>query len=557
MSIPDPSQLPVGKLFHGHYEIVRCIAAGAMGTVYEVIDQKTRRRRALKVMLPSLVSDPELRARFKLEATITADIVSEHIVETFDADVDADTGAPFLVMELLRGEDLADTLSKRKRLPAEEVILYLSQAARALDKTHAAGIIHRDLKPENLFVTHRDDGSPRVKVLDFGIAKVVAQSAGKTTTRSIGTPPYMSPEQISGENVTAKSDLYALAHIAFALLVGQPYWLEEARSSEAVYPLLVKIMKGAKEPAIARAKRLGATLPSDFEDWFMRATSVDVDERHESARELVSSLAAVMNVTAPVPSLSASVGDWSLIADRNALLASIAAHQTRKSAPTVGQPVALPEDARKPAPDSQRSAAALPAEAQPLADLPPPLPKLFGGVPADDRISAPSEPPKSSPQAGHFPSVPPISASSSGPAAPALSNAEQSASGSTASDLSSTITRQNKSGSRRMILGAAAMFMFGLLASFVVLMGKSGPETDPRVNASTPKEPVFEIETSTPAAPASASLPTGPAASETVPASSASAAAAPTASAKTAPRRPTKVTKTGPKKKKYDPLGDL
>src|SRR5262249_5173432 len=143
----------------------------------EVIHKETRRRRALKVMLPSIVSDPELRARFKLEATITADIDSEHIVETFDAGVDAETGAPFLVMELLKGDDLSVILEDRKRLPSEEVIVLLHQAGLALDKTHAAGIVHRDLKPENMFVTARDDGSPRLKILDFGIAKVVAQNA--------------------------------------------------------------------------------------------------------------------------------------------------------------------------------------------------------------------------------------------------------------------------------------------------------------------------------------------------------------------------------------------
>src|SRR5688572_11336562 len=119
-----------------------------MRAFYEALDHKTRRRRAPKGMLPSLISDPQLGACLPLAATIPADIVGEHVVETFDADVDAETGAPFLVMELLRGEDLANILVERVRLPPEEVILLLSQAARALDKTHAAGIVHRDLKPE-------------------------------------------------------------------------------------------------------------------------------------------------------------------------------------------------------------------------------------------------------------------------------------------------------------------------------------------------------------------------------------------------------------------------
>src|SRR5205823_5924260 len=128
----------------------------------------------------------------------------------------------------LRGRDLAAEIEARSKLPPKEAVVLLSQAALALDKTHDAGIVHRDLKPENLFLTKRDDGTPRLKVLDFGIAKVVAQSAQTAKqTKSIGTPLYMSPEQIHGDaKIDARSDLYALAHIAYALLVGEPYWEE-------------------------------------------------------------------------------------------------------------------------------------------------------------------------------------------------------------------------------------------------------------------------------------------------------------------------------------------
>jgi eukaryotic-like serine/threonine-protein kinase len=146
----DLSVLAAGHVFHGRYEVVGCIRSGGMGAIYEVIHIETRRRRALKIMLPSIVTNPDMQARFKLEATVAADIESEHIVETFDAGVDAETGAPFLVMELLRGEDLGAIVDREGALPAEDVVLLLSQAASALDKTHAAGVVHRDLKPENL-----------------------------------------------------------------------------------------------------------------------------------------------------------------------------------------------------------------------------------------------------------------------------------------------------------------------------------------------------------------------------------------------------------------------
>jgi serine/threonine protein kinase len=165
-----------------------------MGAVYEVVDRNTRRRRALKVMLPLLVEDAELRERFRLEAAITAEIESPHLVETLDADVDAETNTPFVVLELLKGEDLGATLARRGKLPPGEALELLHQAALGLDRTHAVGVVHRDLKPSNLFVTTSDDGSVRLRVLDFGIAKIV-QSGPPLTTRALGTPLFMPPEQ--------------------------------------------------------------------------------------------------------------------------------------------------------------------------------------------------------------------------------------------------------------------------------------------------------------------------------------------------------------------------
>jgi serine/threonine-protein kinase len=291
-----------GATLAGRYEVVRCIKAGGMGAVYEVLDRETRRRRAVKTMLPSFVSDPDLRARFRLEATVAADVVSEHIVEVFDAGVDATTGLPFLVMELLRGESLGAILAHRTRLPAAEVVRLLHQAGLALDRTHAAGIVHRDLKPENLFVTTRDDGTPRLKVLDFGIAKVVAQSGSANTTRNLGTPLYMSPEQIRGDgDIGPRADIYSLGQIAFTLLAGAPYWEPESRRSGGIYAMLLKVMEGPREPASERAQKLGATLPAAFDGWFRCATALDEFERFETVSELVEALARALGESLPRP----------------------------------------------------------------------------------------------------------------------------------------------------------------------------------------------------------------------------------------------------------------
>jgi tRNA A-37 threonylcarbamoyl transferase component Bud32 len=320
MSFETYAPLAPGRIFNDRYEVIRCINAGGMGAVYEALHLQTQRTRALKVMLPSVVDSDSARARFKLEATVVAAIESDHIAEVIDADVDAETGAPFIVMELLKGEELAALVERVGALGAAEAVTYLRHAAYALDKTHAAGIVHRDLKPENLFVTYRDDGSPRVKVLDFGIAKVLGDVKTRQTQGIIGTPLFMSPEQVHGEApISAQTDGYALAHIAYNLLVGEPYWAPEEAAAATVMPLLVVIMRGHPEKPSVRARfRCGVTLPEGFDAWFDRAANLDPSARYESALQLVSGLAVLWDdaaigratvtppMTKPLPSTSAS-----------------------------------------------------------------------------------------------------------------------------------------------------------------------------------------------------------------------------------------------------------
>jgi tRNA A-37 threonylcarbamoyl transferase component Bud32 len=292
----------IGGVFHGRYQIVRKIAAGGMATVYEAVDLRTHRRRALKVMLPELARDPDLASRFALEARVTADVPSENIVETFDAGVDRETRSPFLVMELLRGEDLQTVLERRGHLPPEEAVALLRQVAGPLDRMHDAGIVHRDLKPNNIFLSSRDGGAPVLKILDFGIAKLVSQSSQSLqTTRNLGTPMYMSPEQIRGDAaIDHLADVYSLAQLAFALLAGQAFWAAQMHISGNVFGLMTKIAEGAREPASARAAALGVSLPPAFDAWFARATAVEPTGRFasagESIRELSRALAAAPGV---------------------------------------------------------------------------------------------------------------------------------------------------------------------------------------------------------------------------------------------------------------------
>jgi serine/threonine-protein kinase len=300
-----PDLLPPGRLFHGRWEIVRVMVSGGMGALYEVVHQGTRRRAALKVMRPELIESAEMRERFRLETQLTAAIDSDHIVGVFDGGTDPDSGSPFLVMELLRGTDLHGELVRLRRLEPEDVVSYLRQVAWGLAKAHDAGIVHRDLKPENLFLTRRDDGSPCVKILDFGIAKLIAESvSAQKTTRAIGTPVYMAPEQIRGDrSIGPSADLYALAHVAYVLLVGAPYWREEHQQMKSVYPLLLAIVSGFKEEPTVRAARRGTTLPPAFDLWFRKATAPEPLDRHDSALELVDELEAVFSERGVPPTI--------------------------------------------------------------------------------------------------------------------------------------------------------------------------------------------------------------------------------------------------------------
>ena len=190
-----PGRLQAGTLFNERYEVLDEIGRGGMGAVYRVHDTRTLRKRALKVMLPEMAANPTLKQRFAQEATIAAAVQSDHIAEVLDAGVDESTHAPFIVLELLHGESLSQRLRKEGPLSAPDTMLLMSQASMALGRAHEAGIVHRDLKPENLFLTHRDDGTPHIKLLDFGLAKLVIASGLTRTKETLGTPLYMSPEQ--------------------------------------------------------------------------------------------------------------------------------------------------------------------------------------------------------------------------------------------------------------------------------------------------------------------------------------------------------------------------
>ena len=181
-----PVALSSGAVFAQDYRIERPLAEGGMGSVYVVEQLSTGKRRALKVMHPTLVPDAKSRARFVDEARVSGRIDSDHVVEVLAAGVDDASGIPWLVMELLEGGDLDAYVRARGRLAPDEALELLEQAGHALARAHALGIIHRDLKPENLFVSQskRRRGGALVKILDFGIARMVEGNRTAATATS-------------------------------------------------------------------------------------------------------------------------------------------------------------------------------------------------------------------------------------------------------------------------------------------------------------------------------------------------------------------------------------
>ncbi|WP_437595725.1 protein kinase [Sorangium sp. So ce590] len=291
-----------GTIFAGRYRLVRRLAAGAMGAVYEARHLGTDRRWALKVMLSHIIERPELRRRFEIEARVTAHIESPFIVEVFDAGVDDATGVPFLVMELLRGEELGRCLRRVGRFSPEETLACLHQMALALDKTHRAGIVHRDLKPANVFLSVRADGERRIKILDFGVAKIIAEStAGGGATQTVGTPLYMAPEQFRGRRVSAATDIYALGMMAYTFLVGEAYWVDEKKEEDNLVAFALSAAYGPVEPASARAAMKGVFLPGGFDAWFAQATAVDPDRRFATATAAVRALGDALGIADVAP----------------------------------------------------------------------------------------------------------------------------------------------------------------------------------------------------------------------------------------------------------------
>jgi eukaryotic-like serine/threonine-protein kinase len=283
----EPSGVPrAGDVVSGKYEVERLIGIGGMGAVASARHIQLSQRVAIKFLLPEAAAQPEARARFLREAQAASAIESEHVARVIDVGA-LEGGAPYMVMEFLSGRDLSQVLKLAGQRPTLEAVDYVLQACDAIAQAHVLGIVHRDLKPSNLFLTQRPDGRPLIKVLDFGISKMVSGAGPQpnltATSFSFGTPVYMSPEQIrSTKNVDPRTDIWALGVILHELLTGRPPFEAEA------LPALCAMIT-ADPPMLVRA---GApSTPAGLEAVILRCLEKDVSRRYQSVGDLAAALA--------------------------------------------------------------------------------------------------------------------------------------------------------------------------------------------------------------------------------------------------------------------------
>ena len=292
----------VGTVLAGRYRVTRQLGQGGMGAVYEAVNERLGKRVAIKVLLEAGASGAAM-ARFEQEARLASAIGNEHIIDIVD--IDRSDGHTYIVMELLDGSSLAQLLGGGREMPERRIADLGAQAARALAAAHDKGIVHRDIKPENLFVIDRE-GRDFLKIVDFGISKLVGEHGDDTNlTRSgtvIGTAAYMSPEQARGDGVDARADIYSLGVVLYRAATGKvPF-----EGDNVLKVLNLVVSTDATPPRVQRPE-----LSAVFERIVMTAMAPRREDRFPTAAALADALERVaaagepMDATAPTVAMPA------------------------------------------------------------------------------------------------------------------------------------------------------------------------------------------------------------------------------------------------------------
>jgi len=276
-----------GLIVAEKYHVIQAIGQGGMGAVYDAVHAKTGRRVALKLIHERTISvgGPAARRRFEREARATAAIDSLHVVQVLDSGEDERSGMPFIVMEFLQGVDLKTVLSKGP-LPQHLAIAIATQISMGLHKAHEGDVIHRDLKPANVFVSKADGGRRIVKLLDFGIAKIAGGEGGisetvdlTTTGDLVGSPPYMSPEQLnSPRDVDKRTDVWALGVVLYEMLCGEV-------PTHGIHPIGRRVYAICHTPAERIEHRVPGISPK-LAEIVHRALEIDPTRRFASVLEM-------------------------------------------------------------------------------------------------------------------------------------------------------------------------------------------------------------------------------------------------------------------------------
>jgi serine/threonine protein kinase len=292
--LSDSNQAWLGKVVDGRYRVLDVIGRGGMGVVYRVEHLRMGKMAAMKVLHRDLAQDPEIIARFEREASAVSKLNHPHTVQVFD--FGNAQGALYLIMELIRGQDLARLIDRDGPMPWARAAPLFVQVCGALQEAHELGIVHRDLKPENILITRTAGGRDYAKVLDFGLAKLdrardQAAPLRETERQAIvGTPYFMSPEQIRGEDVDARTDLYSLGALMFELLTGEHLYT----AATAVGVLTKHLTSDADAPSM-RAPKMG--IPPAVDHLVRKALARDPAKRWKSAQQLAEAIEEVYSET--------------------------------------------------------------------------------------------------------------------------------------------------------------------------------------------------------------------------------------------------------------------
>ncbi len=317
----------IGQILGGRYRLIELLGQGGMATIYRAADTGLGRDVALKLLRSEYLRDPDFSSRFRQEAQAAASLSHPNVVTVYD--YGEDPSGPFIVMELVDGEDLATILRRSGALPARQAARIAAGVGRALAAAHARGIVHRDIKPGNVLIGR--DG--RVKVVDFGIARAVAEAQVTLPGTTLGSVHYFSPEQARGDPTTAASDIYSLGIVIYEMLTGVRPWEGDSAAGVA----LARLSGPIPDPAAVRS-----SVPPELAAITRRALARDPADRFVSASAMADELEAWLATPQPA---AASIGGAGAIGGAAAIAAGGAASASGAAVPS-GLPGAISGTAR-------------------------------------------------------------------------------------------------------------------------------------------------------------------------------------------------------------------